>query len=136
MILVANANFGGGSSRENAPWGLVDYGVRCVVAPSFGEIFDFNAVKNGLLAVRVAAEICARWRAGLHAAPGTTMSVDLPAQTVTGPSGETIGFEIDPYRKECLVDGLDEVGMTLKLDTAIAAFERGYRERFDWLFRS
>lgn len=133
-IIVAAENFGGGSSRENAPWGLVDYGIRCVIAPSFGDIFFFNAMKNGLLPVPLAAELCAALRAQLHAAPGASMTVDLPAQTVVDALGESHPFEIDAFRKRCLVEGLDEVGLTLQYEAEIGAFQSQYRSRFDWLF--
>ena len=133
-ILVADRNFGGGSSREQAPWALVDYGIRCVIAPDFGDIFYYNALKTGLLPVQLDATVCDTLRAALHTKPGATMRVDLPAQTVTGPDGASYRFEMDAFRKKCLVEGLDDIGLTLQYEPAIASFEKQYRARFDWLF--
>ncbi|HET6599134.1 MAG TPA: 3-isopropylmalate dehydratase small subunit [Burkholderiaceae bacterium] len=133
-ILVADRNFGGGSSREQAPWALSDYGIRCVIAADFGDIFYLNSLKTGLLPIALPAEKCDFIRRKLHETPGATMKVDLPAQTVTGPDGKTYRFEIDAFRKKCLVEGLDDIGVTLQHEAAIAAFETKYRQRFDWLF--
>jgi 3-isopropylmalate/(R)-2-methylmalate dehydratase small subunit len=133
-ILVADRNFGGGSSREQAPWALSDYGIRCVIAADFGDIFYFNSLKTGVLPVALPAEICSDFRKSLHQKPGATMKVDLPAQTVTGPDGSAYRFEIDAFRKKCLLEGLDDIGITLQHEAAIAAFEAKYRQRFDWLF--
>jgi 3-isopropylmalate/(R)-2-methylmalate dehydratase small subunit len=133
-ILVADRNFGGGSSREQAPWGLTDYGIRCVIASDFGDIFYFNSLKSGLLPVQLEIDTCIKLRGELHAKPGATMRVDLSAQTVTGPDGTAYPFSIDAFRKKCLMEGLDDIGLTLQYDAAISAFETKYRERFDWLF--
>jgi 3-isopropylmalate/(R)-2-methylmalate dehydratase small subunit len=133
-ILVGERNFGCGSSREQAPWGLVDYGIRCVIAADFGDIFHANALKCGLLPVQLDAAVCASLRQQLHARPGATLRVDLPAQTVTGPDGATHPFRIDALRKRCLIEGLDDIGLTLQHDAAMTAFEEAYRRRFDWLF--
>jgi 3-isopropylmalate/(R)-2-methylmalate dehydratase small subunit len=133
-ILVAERNFGCGSSRESAPWGLVDYGIRCVIAADFGDIFNLNSLKNGLLPVQLEIDVCTKLREQLHIRPGTSLRVDLPRQTVTGPDGVEYHFEIDPFRKRCLLGGLDDIGVTLTHDTAITAFEQSYRQRFDWLF--
>jgi 3-isopropylmalate/(R)-2-methylmalate dehydratase small subunit len=131
-ILVADRAFGGGSSREQAPWALSDYGIRCVIAVDFGDIFYLNSLKSGVLPI--ALDSCHVLRKQLHAKPGATMRIDLPSQTVTGPDGSTYRFEIDAFRKKCLLEGLDEVGITLQHEAAIAAFEASYRKRFDWLF--
>jgi 3-isopropylmalate/(R)-2-methylmalate dehydratase small subunit len=131
-ILVADRAFGVGSSREQAPWALSDYGIRCVIAVDFGDIFTLNSFKSGVLPI--ALDSCDVLRKQLHVKPGATMKIDLPSQTVTGPDGNTYRFEIDPFRKKCLLEGLDEVGITLQHDAAIAAFEGRYRKRFDWLF--
>ena len=131
-ILVADRSFGVGSSREQAPWALSDYGIRCVIAVDFGDIFYLNSLKSGVLPI--ALDACDVLRKQLHARPGATMKIDLPSQTVTGPDGSTYRFEIDAFRKKCLLEGLDEIGVTLQHDTAIAAFEKRYRQRFDWLF--
>ena len=133
-ILVADRNFGGGSSREQAPWALSDYGIRCVIAVDFGDIFYLNSLKSGVLPVALEFETCLTLRKQLHARPGATIRVDLPAQTVTGPDGATYRFQIDGFRKKCLLEGLDDIGITLQHEAAIAAFETQYRKRFDWLF--
>jgi 3-isopropylmalate/(R)-2-methylmalate dehydratase small subunit len=133
-ILVADRNFGGGSSREQAPWGLTDYGIRCVIASDFGDIFYFNSLKSGLLPVALDIALCIKLRGQLHARPGATMRVDLPNQTVTGPDGAAYRFKIDAFRKRCLLEGLDDIGLTLQNDAAISAFEKSYRQRFEWLF--
>jgi 3-isopropylmalate/(R)-2-methylmalate dehydratase small subunit len=133
-ILVADRNFGGGSSREQAPWALSDYGIRCVIAADFGDIFYLNSLKTGVLPIALPAEICSDFRKFLHQKPGATVKVDLPAQTVTGPDGASYRFEIDGFRKKCLLEGLDDIGITLQHEAAIAAFENHYRQRFDWLF--
>ncbi|HKQ27951.1 MAG TPA: 3-isopropylmalate dehydratase small subunit, partial [Burkholderiales bacterium] len=131
-ILVADRAFGVGSSREQAPWALSDYGIRCVVAMDFGDIFYLNSLKSGVLPIVLDA--CEDLRKQLHARPGATMKVDLPSQTVTGPAGETYRFDIDAFRKKCLLEGLDDIGITLQHEAAIAAFENRYRQRHDWLF--
>jgi len=133
-ILVADRNFGGGSSREQAPWALSDHGIRCVIAVDFGDIFYLNSLKSGVLPVALSAETCLSLRKLLHERPGATIKVDLPAQTVTAPDGATHRFEIDGFRKKCLLEGLDDIGITLQHEAAIAAFEAQYRQRFDWLF--
>ena len=133
-ILVADRNFGGGSSREQAPWALSDYGIRCVIAVDFGDIFYLNSLKSGVLPVALDHQVCLQLREQLHRQPGSTIKVDLPAQTVTGPDGATYPFHIDGFRKKCLLEGLDEIGITLQREPAIAAFESQYRKRFDWLF--
>ena len=135
-ILVSDRNFGCGSSREQAPWGLLDFGIRCVIAADFGEIFYLNSLKSGLLPVQLTAETCASLREQLHANPGTTVRVDLPAQTVKGPDGTIHSFKVDAFRKRCLLEGLDDIGLTLSHSAEITAFEQTYRERFDWLFDS
>ncbi|HEX6689890.1 MAG TPA: 3-isopropylmalate dehydratase small subunit [Burkholderiales bacterium] len=133
-ILVADRAFGGGSSREQAPWALSDYGIRCVIAVDFGEIFYLNSLKAGVLPVALSSETCSSLRKLLHDRPGATMKVDLPAQTVAAPDGKLHRFEIDGFRKKCLLEGLDDIGITLQHEAAIAAFETRYRQRFDWLF--
>ncbi len=133
-IIVADRNFGGGSSREGAPWALLDYGIRCVVASSFGDIFYNNSLKNGLLPVRLSDDDVKAIRQQLHDKPGATLTVDLDAQTLTAPDGGIHSFDIEPFRKQSLLKGLDDVGMTLEREEDIAAFENGYRERRPWLF--
>jgi 3-isopropylmalate/(R)-2-methylmalate dehydratase small subunit len=125
-IVVAGKNFACGSSRESAVWALHDGGFRCAIAPSFGDIFQNNSFKNGLLPVRLPAEAVGDLIAQLEAAPGASVSVDLPSQTVTFPDGTTHGFDLDPFAKHCLLNGVDELGLTLSLEEDIAAFERRY----------
>ena len=133
-ILVADRNFGGGSSREQAPWSLMDYGIRCVIAADFGEIFYNNSLRAGLLPVQLDGAVCLRLREQLHERPGAHVRVDLPQQTVTAPDGAAYLFKIDPSRKHRLLEGLDDIGLTLKHDVEITTFEQAYRQRFDWLF--
>jgi 3-isopropylmalate/(R)-2-methylmalate dehydratase small subunit len=123
-IVVAGRNFACGSSREAAVWALFDGGVRCAVAPSFGDIFRNNAVKNGFLPVVLPAEAVSDLMAQLDARPGASVSVDLAAQTVVFPDGAVHSFDIDPFDKHCLLEGLDELAYTLSLSDEIAAFER------------
>lgn len=133
-ILVAGRNFGAGSSREQAVWGLTDYGIRCVVAVDFGDIFQANCCNAGLLPVRLPAAACEKLRQQLHADPGASLRVDLPAQTVTGPDASRYSFEIDGARKLRMLEGVDDIAATLRHEAALAAFEQAYRARFDWLF--
>lgn len=129
-IMVAGNNFGCGSSREHAPWALLDFGIRCVIAPSFADIFFGNTFKNGILPVRLPEERVNQILRFLLELPGAEITVDLPAQTVTGPDGQVDKFDIDPFRKNCLVNGLDEIGLTMQKGAAIAAYEaRGTTER-------
>jgi 3-isopropylmalate/(R)-2-methylmalate dehydratase small subunit len=125
QILVVGSNFGCGSSREHAPWALLDHGFRAVIGASFADIFRNNALKNGLLPVIVELEVAAELARLAEAAPQTEITVDLAAQTVTLPGGETVSFPIDPFNKRCLLDGLDQLGYLLWHEAAIAAFERG-----------
>ena len=133
-ILLARANFGCGSSREHAPWALLDYGFRVIIAPSFADIFHANSFKNGLLPIVLDAGVVDRLFAAVAATPGYRLEVDLPAQTVTTPEGEVVGFEIDPFRKHCLLEGLDEVALTLQHAEDIRAYEARRREEAPWLF--
>jgi 3-isopropylmalate/(R)-2-methylmalate dehydratase small subunit len=123
-IVVGGRNFACGSSRESAVWALFDAGFRCAIAPSFGDIFRNNGLKNGLLPVVLPAEAVADLVAQLEAAPGARVQVDLPAQTVAFPDGQVHGFDIDPFAKHCLLEGVDELGFTLGFEEEIAAFER------------
>jgi 3-isopropylmalate/(R)-2-methylmalate dehydratase small subunit len=132
-ILVANSNFGCGSSREYAVNALMDFGFRAVIAPSFGDIFRGNALTNGLLAIILPEADVAALREALAAQPGATMTVDLAAQTVTGPDGRQHAFAIDPFRKRCLLEGVDELDVTLSEREAIAAFERAQAEEMPWV---
>ena len=131
-ILVAGANYGCGSSREQAVYVMYDYGIRCVIAPSFGDIHYGNALQNGFLPVVLPEADCARLREQLHASPGAEITVDLPAQTVTGPDGTVYRFDIDPAAKERLVKGLDDVGLVLQHIERIEGFEARYLEEYPW----
>ncbi|MGH8616291.1 MAG: 3-isopropylmalate dehydratase small subunit [Burkholderiales bacterium] len=131
-IFVGNANFGGGSSREAAAIAFDRYGIRCVVAPSCGDIFYNNCVKNGVLPIRLPESTVAALRAQLHARPGATLTVDLPAQTLADVEGRTHPFEIDGFSKSCLLEGLSQIDLTLRRVDAIEAFERRYQETHSW----
>ena len=126
QITVGERNFGCGSSRENAVWALHDYGIRAAIAPSFGDIFYNNSLKNGLLPVRLSAEIVAGLLAQLQEKPGAHIAIDLEAQTVTAPDGAIHRFEIDAFSKHCLLNGVDELEYTLTQADQITAFENRY----------
>src|SRR5664279_5056620 len=132
-IMVAGDNFGCGSSREHAPWALLDFGIRCVISTSFGDIFYNNCFKNGILPIVVSPEDLAKLLDDAERGANATLSVDLAAQEIRGPDGGVIWFEIDPFRKHCLLNGLDDIGLTLEKAAHIAAFEqKSTAERF-WL---
>jgi 3-isopropylmalate/(R)-2-methylmalate dehydratase small subunit len=133
-VLLARENFGCGSSREHAPWALLQYGFQTVIAPSFADIFNNNSLKNGLLVIKLDPKIVGRLFREVEAVPGYRLAVDLEAQTVTTPGGESFGFDIDPFRKRCLLNGLDDIGLTLQHAEEIRAFEAKHRERQPWLF--
>jgi len=122
-ILVAGQNFGCGSSREHAPWALLDFGIRCIVAPSFADIFFNNTFKNGILPVILPEARVNEILRFLLELPGAEMTIDLPAQTVTGPDGKVDTFEIDAFRKHCMINGLDDIGLTLQREAAIKSYE-------------
>jgi len=134
-VLLARRNFGCGSSREHAPWALEDFGFRVVIAPSFADIFYNNAFKNGLLLVPLPEETIDRLFAEVEASEGYRLDVDLEHQRVITPSGEILDFEVDAFRKHCLLEGLDDIGITLKDEDAIRAFEEKHRAARPWLFR-
>ncbi len=132
-ILVAGANFGCGSSREGAVYALLDYGIRAVIAPSFGDIHYANELQNGMLPVTLPEEICRGLRNQLQAQPGAKLAIDLPAQTVTDTEGTAHPFMIDPVYKERLLKGLDDIGLVLENTPAIEAFETRYHGERPWL---
>jgi 3-isopropylmalate/(R)-2-methylmalate dehydratase small subunit len=132
-IVVAERNFGCGSSREHAVWALYDYGIRAVVAPSFGDIFFNNCFQNGLLPVALAAERVVALRTLLEQAPGSHVAIDLEAQTVSGPDGAIDPFELDPFRKDCLLVGVDDISFTLGHRERITEFENAYEAKIGWL---
>ncbi|MCO6440445.1 MAG: 3-isopropylmalate dehydratase small subunit [Nitrococcus mobilis] len=135
-ILLARRNFGCGSSREHAPWALEDYGFRVLIAPSFAEIFYNNCTKNGILPVVLGEEAVEQLFREVAANTGYTLAVDLPSQSVTTPAGEVFGFEIDAFRKQALLDGLDEIGLTLQHAAEIRAYEARRRREAPWLFQT
>ena len=135
-VLLARRNFGCGSSREHAPWALWGYGIRVLIAPSFADIFSQNCVKNGLLAVELSESTVDRLFDEVAAQPGYQLEADLNAQVITTPSGETIPFAMDPARRETLLDGLDEIGQTLKQKDLILAFEDQQKKAYPWLFEN
>ena len=133
QILVADKNFGCGSSREHAVYALWDYGIRAVIAPSFGDIFFNNCFKNGLLPIVLPAAQVAELQGELTRSPGAHVRVDLESQEVVAPSRQVFRFDIDPFRKQCLIEGLDEIAFTLSHAPDIAAFERRQADELRWL---
>ena len=123
QILVAGENFGCGSSREHAPWALLDFGFRCIIAPDFADIFYNNCFQNGILAIKLPQEQVDKLLDDAGRGANATLSVDLEAQEIRGPDGGVIRFDIDPFRKHCLLNGLDNIGLTLEKEKAIKEFE-------------
>ena len=134
QILLARDNFDCGSSREHAPWAINDYGFRVLIAPSFADIFFSNSYKNGILPIVASNEIVDRLFAECEATEGYALDVNLEAQTVTTPSGFSFKFDITPHRKHCLLNGLDEIGLTLVHADEIRAFESKRKAEFPWMF--
>jgi 3-isopropylmalate/(R)-2-methylmalate dehydratase small subunit len=133
-VLLARENFGCGSSREHAPWALEDYGFRAIIAPSFADIFFNNCFKNGVLPIVLAADIVDKLFRETIASEGYTLTVDLAAQTVTTPSGQSFAFDVDPERKHRLLNGLDDISLTLKFTDQIQAYEARRKGEAPWLF--
>ena len=132
-ILVAGDNFGCGSSREHAPWALLDFGIRCVISTSFADIFYNNCFKNGILPITVSAEDLKKLHDDAERGANATITIDLPNQEIRGPDGGVVRFEIDPFRKHCLLNGLDDIGLTLEKAEAIDRFEKDMAESRPWL---
>jgi 3-isopropylmalate/(R)-2-methylmalate dehydratase small subunit len=132
-ILVAGDNFGCGSSREHAPWALLDFGIRCVISTSFADIFYNNCFKNGILPITVSAEDLEKLFDDAERGANATLTIDLEAQEVRGPDGGMIRFEIDPFRKHCLLNGLDDIGLTMQKADKIAAYEQKTSAARPWL---
>jgi 3-isopropylmalate/(R)-2-methylmalate dehydratase small subunit len=132
-ILIAHENFGCGSSREHAPWALLDFGIRCVIAPDFADIFHTNCFKNGILPIALPRAVCDALMQDARLGGNARLTVDLPRQVVVRPSGEEIPFQIDPSRKHVLLHGLDDIGQSLRHDGAIAAHEARLRDDCPWL---
>ncbi len=133
-ILIAGENFGCGSSREHAPWALLDWGIRCIVAPSFADIFYNNCFKNGILPVVLDAAEVEALMADARDAENPVLTVDLEARRIVRPNGAEIAFEIDPFRRRCLLEGLDDIGLTLARADRIDAFEARQRTEQPWLW--
>jgi 3-isopropylmalate/(R)-2-methylmalate dehydratase small subunit len=134
QILLARENFGCGSSREHAPWALEDYGFRAIIAPSFADIFFNNCFKNGLLPIRLAAEQVDALFKAVQAMPGYRLQIDLEQQSITAPDGTVYRFEVEAFRKHCLLNGLDDIGLTLQHVDEIKVYEQQRREQQPWLF--
>jgi len=132
-ILVSGENFGCGSSREHAPWALADFGIRCIIAPSFADIFYNNCFKNGILPIKLPKEQVDLLLDDAQRGANATVTVDLEKQEITGPDGGRIKFDLDPFRKHCLLNGLDDIGLTLQQVDAIDAFESKLRTSQPWV---
>ena len=133
QMLIAGENFGCGSSREHAPWALLDFGIRCVIAPSFADIFHNNCFKNGILPIRLPREICERLMEDARMGGNARLTVDLARQVIVRPNGEEIGFEVDPFRRHLLLNGLDDIGQTMQHAAAIDAYEARRRAEKPWV---
>lgn len=135
-ILLARANFGCGSSREHAVWALEEYGIRCIVAPSFADIFFNNCFKNGVLPIVLEEEAIEHLFGDVNRVEGYELTVDLRSQSVVGPDGFAVSFAVEPHRKHCLIHGLDDIGMTLEASDRIREFEQRRRAAQPWLFQN
>ena len=133
QILVTGENFGCGSSREHAPWALLDFGIRCVIAPDFADIFYNNCFQNGILPIKLPQADVDKLLDDAGRGANATLTVDLENQEIRGPDGGVIKFEIDPFRKHCLLNGLDNIGLTLEKDAAIASYEKTTAVSRPWL---
>jgi 3-isopropylmalate/(R)-2-methylmalate dehydratase small subunit len=133
QILVAGDNFGCGSSREHAPWALLDFGIRCVISTNFADIFYNNCFQNGILPIKVTPEQLEKLMDDANRGANATLTVDLEAQEIRGPDGGTIAFEMDAYRKHCLVNGLDNIGLTLEKAPKIDSYEKQAASERPWL---
>ena len=132
-ILVAGDNFGCGSSREHAPWALGDFGIRCIISTSFGDIFYNNCFKNGILPIRVSQDELDKLFDDADRGANATMTIDLEKQEIRGPDGGSIKFEIDPFRKHCMLNGLDDIGLTMEKGKSIDVFEAKEKAERPWL---
>ena len=131
-ILVTGNNFGCGSSREHAPWALDDFGIRCVIAPDFADIFYSNSFKNGILLIKLPQEDVDKLMEGAERGANATVTVDLESQEIKGPDGGVIPFDVDPFKKHCLLNGLDDIGLSLEKEDQINAFEEKQRAAQPW----
>jgi 3-isopropylmalate/(R)-2-methylmalate dehydratase small subunit len=132
-ILVADDNFGCGSSREHAPWALMDFGIRCVISTSFGDIFYNNCFKNGVLPIKVSREDLEKLFDDAERGANATLSIDLESQEIRGPDGGVVKFEIDAFRKHCMLNGLDDVGLTMVKKDKIGAYEEKAKAARPWM---
>jgi 3-isopropylmalate/(R)-2-methylmalate dehydratase small subunit len=132
-IIVAGPNFGCGSSREHAPWALLDFGIRCVISESFADIFYNNCFKNGILPIKVPKEVIDKLMDDASRGSNAIIEIDLEKQEIKGPDGGTVHFDIDPFRKHCLLNGLDDIGLTMEKAPDIDAFEKKQKEAQPWL---
>jgi len=132
QILVVGDNFGCGSSREHAPWALLDFGIRCVISTSFADIFYSNCFKNGILPIKVSPDDLDKLMDDANRGSNATLSIDLEAQEIRGPDGGVVRFDIDPFRKHCLLNGLDDIGLTLQKEKAIDAYEQKAAKARPW----
>jgi len=133
-ILIAGENFGCGSSREHAPWAFLDFGIRCIIAPSFADIFRNNCLKNGILPIALPEEQVADLMADAKLGANATLTIDLEKQEITRPDGASVHFDVDPFEKHCLLEGLDDIGLTMEKASAIDAFEARQRANQPWLW--
>ena len=133
VILVAGDNFGCGSSREHAPWALLDFGIRCVIAPSFADIFYGNCFKNGILPIKLPQEIVDKLMDDAGRGSNAIISIDLEKQEIKGPDGGTVHFEVDAFRKQCLLNGWDDIGLTMRAEDKIASFETQQKTQTPWI---
>jgi len=133
QILIAGENFGCGSSREHAPWALADFGIRCVIAPSFADIFFNNCFKNGILPIKIDKETWEKLLEDAERGANATLTVDLQAQEIRGPDGGVAKFDVDPFRKECLLNGWDDIDLTLQKSAAIDAYETKRAATWPWM---
>ncbi|QBF33190.1 3-isopropylmalate dehydratase small subunit [Thalassococcus sp. S3] len=132
-ILVAGDNFGCGSSREHAPWAIEDFGIRCVIAPSFADIFFNNCFKNGILPIALPQEVVDVLMKDAEKGENARMTIDLETQTITTSDGETFSFEVDPFKKHCLLEGLDDIGLTMEKSESIDAYEAQASQQRPWV---
>ena len=134
QIIVAGDNFGCGSSREHAPWAIADFGIRCIISTSFADIFHNNCFKNGILPIKLDKELVDRLMEHAGNGANATITIDLENQKIEG-AGDAIEFDVDPFRKHCLLEGLDDVGLTLQKEDKIKSFEGNYQQSMPWMAR-
>ncbi|NVK19968.1 MAG: 3-isopropylmalate dehydratase small subunit [Methylocystaceae bacterium] len=135
QIIIAGDNFGCGSSREHAPWAIADFGIRCIISTSFADIFHNNCFKNGILPIRLPKEDVDKLMDDASRGANATITIDLENQEIKGPDGGCIKFDVDPFRKHCLLEGLDDVGLTLQKEDKIQSFEDQYSQSMPWMAR-